>query len=741
MSLTQQFFIVLLLPASLVAIMVIFWRRGGTRRHGPYWLLALLSASLWASSLLSYYGGARVPAELAFSWRIAGHHLLSLLALLLLATTTAYLTLPKEQARLTLVISSLFWIASFLLDPSIWPYRLPAWTLGEYQGNHFSLWSAVWVTSYLIPLLAAALITRQSVLDAQSSLTQNRLNYWQITLALFALGGALALVQQPEQPIWQELGGLGIILASVTGTATLTWTNLPNLRITLRHAVARLTTTLVIYALAWFALWLFARSRPAQSNVATILDLTLTAALFTAATIAVIRFMPQLMRRVFLSDGHSRSATLAGQPKVLTGLLDANVFGRLLLHLIQSNLTAEQGRLFLVEDGPAGGYLLRPLAAVGYQEEATAMQIAGSSPLAAHLRRPTASPLSGHEIQTLSTLVEVPDEEKAAFLQWQSHVLFPVWAGDKLVALLTLGEKYTGEAYTHDDLAWIEEMVSSGGLLLWQTLNLQNVKRVNDYAFAQLQALARETQHLQELLALHERFSEMVSPALRRPLDDIYATLQQLEEKVEGNGQAITLDALNTKFAQLQVVLNNLMLAADRVQQQRHFSPETVHVADVVDRAVRNLRSMAAARRVEVHVESEPQLPDVEADEQRLLEAVQQLLHNAIKFNKIGGEVKIVCGTSGDELYLHVRDTGVGIPPSRLQEIWTAAAASEAAEAKGGGPGLGLLLTRFIVRSHGGRVQAESEYGAGSTFSIFLPSTADDTAAPTLENVESPVQS
>jgi len=167
-------------------------------------------------------------------------------------------------------------------------------------------------------------------------------------------------------------------------------------------------------------------------------------------------------------------------------------------------------------------------------------------------------------------------------------------------------------------------------------------------------------------------------------------------------------------------MIGHLVNVAGRVQQQQEFHFAPMHLNDAVQQAVRNLAPMATARRVRVEVDDDPRLPVIKGDEERLTEAIQHLLHNAIKFNKIGGDVRVDSGMAGNELYLHIRDTGVGIPPERSDQVWEAVGHRQNGRYRSS-EGVGLLLARFIVRAHGGRLEMNSEYGAGTTFSIFLP--------------------
>jgi signal transduction histidine kinase len=262
------------------------------------------------------------------------------------------------------------------------------------------------------------------------------------------------------------------------------------------------------------------------------------------------------------------------------------------------------------------------------------------------------------------------------------------------------------------------------GPLLAQAQNLARLHQIPHYVFEQNQALARERQHMRELAHLYRQFFELVSPDLRQPFIAIDHELQDVRRELAESKQWLVEDVVS-HLNKLRNPLDHLINMSARIQKRTHFDFEPLQMNEVAGAAIRNLRTMAEARKVAV--EFEPHFPGtmIVGDKSQLTEAVQHLLHNAIKFNKIGGSVRVECGVTGGEVYLHVVDTGVGIPEERLPTIWSGLASFQ--NGRNGshrsikGPGLGLALAHFIISAHSGRVEAESKYGAGSRFAFYLP--------------------
>lgn len=133
----------------------------------------------------------------------------------------------------------------------------------------------------------------------------------------------------------------------------------------------------------------------------------------------------------------------------------------------------------------------------------------------------------------------------------------------------------------------------------------------------------------------------------------------------------------------------------------------------------------AQAREKELRLELDvPSAPPCVAlcDRARLVDIMGKLVGNALKFTAAGGSVTIALARADGGIRVSVRDTGKGIPPDRLADIFDRAA--NARRTPRDGPGLGLAIVRGLVERQGGRVEAKSRPGEGSEFSFTLPAAA-----------------
>ena len=118
-------------------------------------------------------------------------------------------------------------------------------------------------------------------------------------------------------------------------------------------------------------------------------------------------------------------------------------------------------------------------------------------------------------------------------------------------------------------------------------------------------------------------------------------------------------------------------------------------------------------------------LPPIRADETRLQEILYNLLDNAVKYSREGGEIRLRARKRDGEIVISVGDTGVGIRQEDLPRIFERFYRADKARSREvGGTGLGLSIVKHIAQLHGGSVEAESEPGQGTTIRVVIPMVA-----------------
>jgi len=150
---------------------------------------------------------------------------------------------------------------------------------------------------------------------------------------------------------------------------------------------------------------------------------------------------------------------------------------------------------------------------------------------------------------------------------------------------------------------------------------------------------------------------------------------------------------------------------------------EQVDVVALIQELSATVEPMVRQKRLEYRVELAPDLPVLETDRTKVKQILLNLLSNAVKFTH-EGEIRVTArlAPGGDGAEVEVGDTGIGIDPESLENIWEDfRQVDQSSTREYGGTGLGLSITRKLLDLLGGSVRVESELGAGSVFTVSLP--------------------
>ena len=220
---------------------------------------------------------------------------------------------------------------------------------------------------------------------------------------------------------------------------------------------------------------------------------------------------------------------------------------------------------------------------------------------------------------------------------------------------------------------------------------------------------------------LRHEFLANASHEIRTPLAGIQATLETLDLGAIDDPDAARpfVSSALVEVQRLTTFVESLLDLSRLEMGWTRLSLQMIAVDDVIDRCLGMMSSMASRAGIEVVVDAQQGLPEISADAGRLHQAMVNLVHNAIKFTPAGGRVTISSESHNGSVWLHIKDTGIGIPPEDVSLLMDRVGQGDESGMRGGG--LGLAIVRQIVEAHEGEVRVESEIGKGSTFSLRLP--------------------
>jgi signal transduction histidine kinase len=239
--------------------------------------------------------------------------------------------------------------------------------------------------------------------------------------------------------------------------------------------------------------------------------------------------------------------------------------------------------------------------------------------------------------------------------------------------------------------------------------------------------LEEALRRLSEINQLKANFVANVSHELRTPLTHIRGYLDLLQTELLGpvnNDQKKALDVSLRSANRLQSLIDDLILFSQASRGEMTLTLGQVDLNQVISKVIGLIKAKADDHQINLEMNVAAELPFVQADEEKLSWVILQLMDNAVKFTKPEGKIclTVVKDEANNNLVtVTVTDTGIGIPPDRIKEIFEPFhQLDSSATRRYGGTGLGLALVRQIVEAHGSLIEVQSEADKGTTISFPL---------------------
>jgi PAS domain S-box-containing protein len=411
-----------------------------------------------------------------------------------------------------------------------------------------------------------------------------------------------------------------------------------------------------------------------------------------------------------VASANARLKLLRDVDAQLTESLDLQRVLAAAMRAAVNSVHASDGCIALMEDNQ-----LRIVESVGGYESQT--QLPGSKSRLAEIIRS----------QQTVRIDDLRAEKKNthALNQSGSQLMVPLSYGDRSIGVLNL-ESSRDNAFDEDSIAFIKS------LAVRTAVAIENARL---YLLSQTQLVT-----LQELYdkvrSLEQIKTDMIRIAahdLRNPLTAANGLVSMLQDELRGtlsDAQRDHLDMLSGSLRAMQKIISDILSLQriEALQEQTQYS--IVDLLDVVADTFDKNRRLAQHKHLEFELEVPAEALKVRGDAAQLREAIDNLIHNAIKYTPEGGYVTVRLVSEHTHVVFEVQDTGYGIPAAlqgRLFQPFFRAKTAQTRQIEG--TGLGLHLVKNIIDRHAGKMRFVSEQGKGSTFGFELPLLTDDVSA------------
>ncbi len=562
----------------------------------------------------------------------------------------------------------------------------------------------------------------------------NRALFWALIVPLVMLG---VFVSASGTPSLTEAGWL-MQFAGLLGAAYSVWAyRVVDLRELLRGLLA-IAALAALTALVLFVGLLAADEVVTGSGArrrALLAGLAIAGALIAAPLYALA---DRLVRRLIGGPERTVAQELRQFSERVTGVVELDTLVEITLRTLSRVLGVRRGSLLLVSGDAAGALLLEPALDEPGEPPGRRGRVDAASPIAAQLARWRA-PLLQYDLDFGRGYREASQEEREFFKQMRMSAYAPVVVQGRLIGVLCAGPKVSDAPFTAPDLELLLAIANQVGVALRNARLVADLRRREAEQAELNRQLSATKDQLERLDGVKTDFVTIASHELRTPL----AQIRGYNDIMEAMNEEGLLDQ-----EQIASMTGSLRKAADRLESlieamldvsqldvdamDLHFT--SLALDAVVRSAIEPLRESIKSRKLAVSARGLSSLPPIQGDMQRLAQALRNVVLNAIKYTPDGGRIAISGQLRDDEVWIAVRDSGIGIDPQYHELIFQkffrthdpSLHSSGATKFLGAGPGLGLTIARGVIEAHGGRIWVESdgedrETLPGSTFTIALP--------------------
>jgi signal transduction histidine kinase len=725
--------------AYTILLVIAFIRRHRTGEQMRWLILFLAISALWELSRLLMVD---VPYYLIY----VPSKILLVGTLVLGLTTAVYVDWPHR--RRWLLLGSLAIGLTFVVDalpprmifvPNMPILRVPSSVLA-----HYLAW--VLLSGYIL------LKTWYDYRHTRFPWHANRLLYWTIALLLTFTGEGLILSNQADLAVAGQivrfLGVLGLAHATfshrVFDVRVRAQRILAFLVISLISALPTVTAVVILYQFA---------DQLSLNNLIILTIIIVTVGFFIYQPIH--NLVSRVVHRYLIGESVTTNKVLRNYSQAISHALDIQQLSLMIVGTLSELLHISRGSLILLTETEAG-YTAEAIPAMGQIERRTIHLPAGS--LFIETLQRENQPLLQYEIDFNPSFANLSAEERAWLQELFMEVYVPVSAGQTLEGLIAIGPKESSVPYQQEELETVQTLADQ------TVVALQNARLYSELGehIEKIRHLNVDLTNQNERLEIMDRvksdFITIASHELRTPLTqvkgytDILSAMNEDKSLTPEQTREI-ISHINRAAVQLETLITAMLDASQLDVEGVQLTYVQTTLETILRLAIEPLATAMRERRIGFEMQGVRDVPPLEVDFKRLVQAFTNVIGNAVKYTPDNGHVLVKAeiqphvDDDAEFVEIVVSDSGIGIDPQFHELIFekffrigsTQLHSTGNTKFKGAGPGLGLPIAKGVIEAHTGRIWIESEEEdeerlPGTRVHIILPIKPPQTHRPDSEN-------
>jgi len=309
--------------------------------------------------------------------------------------------------------------------------------------------------------------------------------------------------------------------------------------------------------------------------------------------------------------------------------------------------------------------------------------------------------------------LNVESADVKVFRRWGMVLVFPIKSPTGIIhAFLVMGEKKAGTRYLKDDIDLLNTVATAAALAIDRILLQEELIREKF-----------EAERLEELNRLKSFFMQTITHELKTPLTSIKMFTEKLQAKkdIAPDKSGFYLDIIEGESNKLRRLIDDILDYARIDKGIKTYHQTHINLVQVAKNAIDSMKYQFMMNKQTFKFETNSDEILIYADEEAVERAITNLLSNAIKYSSEGCKTTVSVKNINSKAVVEVHDMGSGISKEDLKSIFEPFKRVQSeAEKKVEGTGLGLAIVKYIIDSHEGSVEVQSEPGKGSTFSLIF---------------------